>query len=135
MLAKPGPAIKICGITSAAALDAAIRAGATYAGLVFHAPSPRHLTLDAAAALATRADGRIALVGLFVDADDAVIAAAIAAGRLDAVQLHGRETPERAGNLRARFGLPVWKAVRVAGRDDVERRFWRHDGNRCDQVA
>jgi phosphoribosylanthranilate isomerase len=114
-------AIKICGLTTAPALDAAIAARADYAGFVFHPPSPRHLSLTAAAALAARAEGRIARVGLFVDAASASIAEAIAAARLDVLQLHGHESPDMVGQLKARFGLPVWKAIAVASRDDVAR--------------
>jgi len=114
-------AIKICGINSPEALDATIAARADYAGFVFFARSPRHLSLPQAAALGARAAGRIGRVGLFVDADDATIAEAIAAARLDVLQLHGSETPSRAGQLRARFGLPVWKAISVASADDVAR--------------
>jgi phosphoribosylanthranilate isomerase len=114
-------AIKICGVTAPDALDAAIRAGADYVGFNFFPPSPRYLAPAQAPALAERAAGRIARVGVFVDADDAAIAEAAAAGRLDALQLHGAETPERAAQLRARFGLPVWKALPVACAADVAR--------------
>jgi phosphoribosylanthranilate isomerase len=114
-------AIKICGLTTAPALDAAIAARADYAGFVFHLPSPRHLSLTAAAALAARAQGRIIRVGLFVDATSATIAEAIAAARLDVLQLHGHESPDTVGQLKARFGVPVWKAIPVASRDDVAR--------------
>ena len=115
------PAIKICGIASPAALDAVIAARADYAGLVFFPPSPRNVTLADAAALGARAAGRIGRVGLFVDADDALLADAVAAASLDAIQLHGKEPPERAAQLRARFGLPVWKALSIASADDVAR--------------
>jgi len=115
------PAIKICGIREPHALDAAIKARAEHAGFVFFPPSPRHVSLDEAAALAARAEGRICRVGLFVDADDAEIADALAAARLDVLQLHGKESPERAAQLRARHGLPVWKALPVAAREDVAR--------------
>jgi phosphoribosylanthranilate isomerase len=115
------PAIKICGLTDAAALDAAIAARADYAGFVFFPPSPRHLPLADAAALSARAERRIRRVGLFVDADDAAIAAALAAARLDALQLHGDETPARAAQIKTRFGLPVWKALAVTSTEDVAR--------------
>ena len=115
----PSPAIKICGINAPAGLDAAIAARADYVGLVFHPPSPRCLSLSEAAALGARAAGRIAKVGLFVDAHEPTIAAAIEAAGLDALQLHGSETPVQAARLRARFGLPVWKALAVASRDDL----------------
>jgi len=113
--------IKICGISSADALEAAIAAHADYAGFVFYPPSPRAVTPREAALLAERAGSRIARVGLFVDAGDADIADAVTAARLDVLQLHGDETPERAAALKARFGLPVWKAIPVTSTGDVDR--------------
>lgn len=115
------PTIKICGITTAAALDAVVAARADYIGFVFHAASPRNLAPNDAAKLAERAEGRIVKVGLFVDADDAAIARAVTAARLDALQLHGKETPERVAQLKAGFGVPVWKALAVAAPGDVEK--------------
>ena len=115
------PAIKICGISTSEALDAAIRARADYAGFVFFAKSPRNVTPREAAQLSARAAGRIARVGLFVDADDATIAEAMEAASLDVLQLHGKETPERAAQLGARFGVAVWKALSVASAADVAR--------------
>ncbi len=115
------PAIKICGINTAAALDAAIEARADYIGLVFFAKSPRNVSLAEAAALGARAAGRAKVVGLFVDANAAFIAEAASAARLDVIQLHGQETPETVARVRAALGLPVWKALSVASRDDVAR--------------
>ena len=117
----PAPQIKICGVTNAAALDAAVAGRADYAGLNFHPPSPRFLTPEAASRLAARNAGAIRRVGVFVDADDAGIAAAVAAGRLDALQLHGNETPQRAAEVSNRFGLPVWKVLAIASPADVRR--------------
>ena len=113
------PLIKICGINSATALDAAVAARADHVGLVFFAPSPRNLSLSLAARLGAQAAGRIGKVGLFVDADDRTIAEAVEAAGLDALQLHGSETPVQAARLRARHGLPVWKALAVTQRDDL----------------
>lgn len=113
--------IKICGICDGDALESAIAARADYAGFVFYAPSPRALTPREAAPLGERAKGRIARVGLFVDASDAEIAEAVGAAGLDAVQLHGSESPDRAAALRARHGIAVWKAIAVAERADIER--------------
>lgn len=113
------PAIKICGIATPPALDTAIEVRADYIGLVFFPKSPRHVTLRDAALLGERAAGRTKVVGLFVDASDATIAETVTAARLDVIQLHGRETPERVARLRAQFGVPVWKALSVASRDDV----------------
>ena len=116
-----GPQIKICGISTPATLDAAIKARAEYVGLVFYPPSPRYLTLPDAAELAASAAGRIAKVGLFVDASDAVLADAVGAAKLQALQLHGSETPQRAAELRARFAVPVWKVIAVASAADIAR--------------
>ena len=113
--------IKICGINDPAAMDAVVAAHADYAGLVFYPPSPRNVGLQDASLLAERSGSQIKRVGLFVDADDGSIGDAVSAGRLDALQLHGSESPARAAELRARFGLPVWKAIAVAGPGDVER--------------
>lgn len=117
----PAPAIKLCGLNTAEALDVAIRARADYVGFNFFPPSPRYLDLTDAAALGARAEGRTRRVGVFVDADDAAIGEAVAAARLDALQLHGQEPAERAAQLKARFGLPVWKVLSVAGESDVSR--------------
>ena len=108
------PAIKICGISTAPALDAAIKVRADHVGFVFFPPSPRAVNPAQASQLAARAAGRVSRVGLFVDADDALIAEALGAAQLDVLQLHGKESPERAAQIKARFGLPVWKAVAVA---------------------
>lgn len=115
----PAPRIKLCGLTDAAALDAAISARADYAGFNFYPPSPRFLKSDGAAELGVRAEGRIGRVGVFVDAADAVIAEAVAAARLDAIQLHGSETPQRAAELRAALGLPVWRVIGIAKAEDI----------------
>ncbi|MXP14377.1 phosphoribosylanthranilate isomerase [Altererythrobacter confluentis] len=111
--------VKICGVSTPAALDAAIGAGADYVGLNFYPPSPRYVSAQVAASLAARAAKHIPTVGVFVDAGDDFLADAIAAGQLDAIQLHGHEPPERAAQLRSRFGLPVWKVLSVAGPEDI----------------
>lgn len=113
------PAVKICGITDIAALDAALDAGADYVGLVFYAPSPRHLDLAKAEALAGRMQGRCRAVALSVDADDTMLDAVVTRVRPAVLQLHGDEPPDRVHAIRNRFGLPVMKAIRVATRDDV----------------
>ncbi|MET1754600.1 phosphoribosylanthranilate isomerase [Novosphingobium sp. RD2P27] len=115
------PAIKICGIKSPMALDATIRSRADHVGFVFCQRSPRNVSMAEAAALGDRAAGRIGKVGLFVDADDSFIGEAVAAAGLSAIQLHGSETVERSAQVRARFGLPVWKAVSISSAADLER--------------
>ncbi|HXL98770.1 MAG TPA: phosphoribosylanthranilate isomerase [Rhizomicrobium sp.] len=111
--------VKICGITSADAADAAVRAGADFAGLAFHPGSPRNLKPEQAASLAARLRGRLRIVALVADAKDDAIAAAVAAANPDFIQLHGRETPDRTGEIRARFGKPVIKAIAVADASDL----------------
>jgi phosphoribosylanthranilate isomerase len=109
-------AVKICGVNDAAAMDAAVAAGADLVGLVFFPPSPRAVTPAQAAALARPGPGR---VGLFVDPTDAEIAAVLAALPLDLIQLHGEETPARCAEIRARFGREVMKALGIAAREDL----------------
>ncbi len=115
------PEIKICGISTPDALDAAIEGRANFVGFVFFPPSPRNIDLRTARMLTTRADAKIGRVGLFVDPSDDALRDAIAAGDLDAVQLHGEETPQRAADVRERFGVRVWKAIPVAKAEDVTR--------------
>ena len=111
--------VKICGLKTVEALDAALEARADCVGFVFFPPSPRHLDLDAARELGARARGRAQTVALTVDADDALHEAIRTALQPDMLQLHGKETPERVGDLRRRFGLPVMKALPVETSADL----------------
>jgi phosphoribosylanthranilate isomerase len=104
---------KICGLTTADALDAALDARADFVGFVFFPPSPRNVSLDLARDLGTQVNGRSRKVALSVDADDALHAAIVDAIAPDILQLHGHEPPERVAALKARFGLPVMKALPV----------------------
>lgn len=113
------PIVKICGLKTIDALEASIEGGADLAGFVFFEKSPRHLTLDAAKALAARAAGRIRTVALTVDASDEALAAIIDAIRPDFLQFHGRETPQRVREAKARFKLPVIKAIGVGAPEDL----------------
>jgi phosphoribosylanthranilate isomerase len=117
-----GLLVKICGINSADAADAAVRAGADLAGLVLHPRSPRNLQPAQAAALATRLRGRLQLAVLLPpDPSDDALAAAIAAVKPDFVQLHGSETPARVAAVRAKFGVAAIKAIAVAETADLDR--------------
>lgn len=111
---------KICGINSAAALNAAVEGGARHVGFVFYPPSPRALAAEVAAGLAAMAPPGITRVGLFADAVDTDIAAVLRLVPLDMLQLHGDETPSRARDVRVRFGRPVMKAIKVAQEPDVD---------------
>lgn len=110
---------KICGINTIAAAATAVGAGADYIGLVFYPPSPRAVTPQQAHAIAATVPPRVRKVALLVDADDARIRQIREAVPLDLLQLHGAETPARVAEIKARFGLPVMKAVKIAGADDV----------------
>lgn len=113
--------VKICGLTRPSDMDAVAAAGAAYAGLVFFARSPRCVTPEQARAIALAAPPGLARVGLFVNAGDAFFDAVLAVTPLDFLQLHGSESPERMAELRARYGLPLIKAVGVADADDLPR--------------
>jgi len=112
--------VKICGINSRAAIEAAVGGGAAFLGFVFYPPSPRQVSAEAATDLARAVPARIKRVGLFVDADDAALGRAIEAVGLELLQLHGSETPQRVFAIKERFGVPVMKAIRIAAAEDVD---------------
>jgi len=111
--------IKICGLKTPEALDAALAAGADLVGFVFFPASPRHVSFELAHALGRRARGRAQKVALSVDAGDEELAASIEALGPDLLQLHGKEPPDRVAAVRKRFGLPVMKALPIAERADL----------------
>lgn len=116
-----GLLVKICGINSADAADAAARAGADLAGLMFRDRSPRNLGPDQAAALASRLRGRLKVAVVLSDPTDDALTIATAAAKPDFIQLHGAETPERAAAVRAKFGIAVIKAISVAEAADLDK--------------
>lgn len=110
---------KICGITDADALRAALEYGAAMVGLVFFPPSPRHVDFDRARALAARVPpGRVQKVALVVDPEDGLLDRILSEVPLDLIQLHGKESPERCAEIRARTGKPVMKAIPIATEED-----------------
>ena len=111
--------VKICGLKTPEALDVALIEGAEMVGFVFFEPSPRNLTVAAARALGAQVKGRARKVALSVNADDDLLAASIEALKPDLLQLHGQETPDRVVVVRARFGIPVMKAIPIEVRDDL----------------
>ena len=111
--------VKICGLKTPEALDVALEAGADMVGFVFFPPSPRHVGLAAAAELGRRVGDRARKVALIVDADDVLLKSITDALRPDLLQLHGAETPARVQAIKARFGLPVMKAIAVEARADL----------------
>jgi phosphoribosylanthranilate isomerase len=109
---------KICGLTTADAVGAAVAGGAAWVGFVFFPKSPRDIAPEQAAALIADVPVHVGKVGVFVDPDDALVTHAVAAG-LTIIQLHGSETPERIATLKARFGVEVWKAIPVRTGADI----------------
>jgi phosphoribosylanthranilate isomerase len=111
--------IKICGLKTPAALEAALEAGADFVGFVFFPASPRHIGFEGARTLGERVQNRARKVAVSVDANDELLKSCIDALRPDLLQLHGRETPERVAVIRSRFGLPVMKALPITKRADL----------------
>lgn len=120
MQRPPSPlVIKICGLSTPETLRAALDAGVAMIGIVFHPKSPRFVSLAQAAELAGLARGRAEIVALIVDrtADEARELADTL--RPDWLQLHGRETAEQAGAIKAATGLRVIKALGIGGEHDL----------------
>lgn len=113
------PLVKICGLKTPEALDAALDAGADLVGFVFFPPSPRNVSFEAARTLGGRVKGRAQKVALSVDADDALLAGIVEALKPDVLQLHGNESAERVSAVKQRFGLPVMKALPIAEASDL----------------
>ena len=111
--------VKICGLSDPASVDVAVQAGARFVGFVFFVASPRAVTPARAGELAARVPVGVTRVGLVVDASDSEIDPVVQLSGIDVLQLHGRESPERVAKVRDRFGLPVMKAVAIAGPQDL----------------
>jgi len=111
--------VKICGLNSPQDVRAAAESGAAYVGFVFFPKSPRNVSLQQAATLALGVPVGLCKVALTVNADDAMLDALTSAVPLDMLQLHGRESPERVAAVKARYGLPVMKAIGVADAEDL----------------
>ena len=112
--------MKFCGLRTPADVSAAVEAGAAYVGFVFFPPSPRYLTPEDAAPIAAQVPEGIAKVALVVNADDDLLDQITETVPIDMLQLHGKETLERVTEIKQRYGLPVMKAVGVAGPEDLE---------------
>ena len=111
--------VKICGLSTPEALDAALDAGADMVGFVFFPPSPRNLSFRIASSLEGRVRGRAEKVALSVDADDTFLSYVVDALGPDILQLHGNESPLRVAAIKARFKLPVLKAIPVESKGDL----------------
>ena len=113
------PRVKICGVSTVDVLEAAVSEGASDVGLVFFPRSPRNVSAEQAAALSAAAPDDVTVVGLFVDPPDETLERVLSVARLDLLQLHGSESPERVAAIRRRTGKPAMKAIKVAEPDDI----------------
>ncbi|MEF2550744.1 phosphoribosylanthranilate isomerase [Aurantimonas sp. A2-1-M11] len=111
--------VKICGLSTPETMAAALERGASHVGFVHFAKSPRHLDIAPMAVLVRQVAGRAETVVVTVDPDDALIERFAREVKPDWLQLHGRETPERVRDIKARTGLKVMKALPVATAADL----------------
>ncbi len=115
-----GTKVKICGISTPETLTVALENGADFIGLVFYPPSPRHVELEVARYLANFVPKHVQTIGLFVNPDNETLKQTLCAVPLDMIQLHGNETPERIDEIKAKFNLPIIKAISIATALDLE---------------
>lgn len=111
--------MKICGLTRAEDVVAAVEAGADAVGFVF-AESPRRVTVDEVALLAELVPDQVEIVGVFVDPTEHEVLSAVERCGLNLVQLCGDEPPEFCD----RMPVPVIKVIRVVdgfAYDDAEK--------------
>jgi len=112
--------VKICGLKEDDHVAAAVEAGAAYLGFVFFQPSPRNVSIEQAARLTSVVRPGIMRVALTVDADDAALDRITGQVGIDMLQLHGSESPQRVAEVKARYGLPVMKAIGIRDGDDLD---------------
>jgi len=111
--------VKICGLSEPESLHAAVSGGARYVGFVFYPASPRYVAPSMAAELARLVPTGVRTVGLFVDPDDDFLEHVVSQVPFDMLQLHGKETPRRIAEVKAAFNMPVMKAIKVGGPEDL----------------
>ena len=111
--------VKICGLIDEVSVDAAVEGGAAMIGFVFFPPSPRFLSVERASELIARVSNNAKCVGHVVDADDQWLDKVVDGAGVNMLQLHGKETPERAKDIRKKFGLPVIKSLPIQESGDV----------------
>jgi len=117
----PETQIKICGLSTPEAVDAAVAARATHIGLVHYPPSPRHVTLEQAMRLRVRVPREVKVVLLLVNEQPISTMQAIEAVKPDVVQFHGSETPEWLALLKQGGAKELWKAIGVKNAEALEK--------------
>ncbi len=111
--------VKICGLSTAETVSAAVSAGADYVGFLFFAKSPRYIDPSKAQRLAELVPKTVQKVAVTVDPDDHLLAQIIEHLQPNIVQLHGTETPERVNEIKQRFGIVAMKALAIGDEDDL----------------
>lgn len=103
-------------------VKAVVRGGATHAGFIFFEKSPRNVSVEQAAELASIAKrGGLKSVAVTVNATDEALREITSVMKPDVIQLHGKETPERVAAMRQAYGLDVWKALSISTADDLKK--------------
>ena len=118
--------VKICGLSNEETLDCAIEAGADYAGFMHYPKSPRHITLDRAKELVSKARAHIKTVIVLVDPGNELIDAVTADVMPDCIQLQGTETPDRVREITTRTEQQILKAIKVFDQNDITRSAHYH---------
>ena len=95
-------------------MDASIKYGTHYAGLMFFEKSPRFVDLNLARKLSLHAGNKIKKVGVTVNLTNQILDEIVKKVPLDFIQLHGKETPERVHEIKIRYKLPVIKAIGIS---------------------
>jgi phosphoribosylanthranilate isomerase len=111
--------VKICGLSTAETMQSALDAGADFVGLMFYPKSPRNVSLELAAKLATQAKGRAKIVAVVVDADDALLKSIVNYVKPDYIQAHGSEPPQRIEEIKNQWGVRLIKVIKVKDAADV----------------
>lgn len=111
--------IKICGIKTPDAMEAAIYGGADFVGLVFHPLSPRHVDIEVAAYLSHYVPKTLFVVGLFVNPSDDDLIQVLENVRLDMIQLSGNEPIERVQHIAQTFKKPIIKSFSIQTPEDL----------------
>ena len=112
--------VKICGITNTSDMDASIKYGIHYAGLMFFEKSPRFVHLNHARKLSLHAGSKIKKVAVTVNFDNEKLDEIVKTVPLDFIQLHGNETPKRVQEIKTRYKLPVIKALGISEPHDLD---------------
>jgi len=111
--------VKICGLKTIEAVDAALDGGASHIGFIFFNKSPRNIEPGQAAKLRDHIGKRAKTVAVTVNASQEVLDEIVETVHPDILQLHGSETPEKVAEIKSRYGLPVMKAFAIRTLEDM----------------